>query len=651
MSQRDRHALSQRKWHLWLAGLAGMPYIAQNISAPAIPGQCNVFALCIVAACVVLWDRCEAHSTAKGTARLKRARRIVVLLGFYVMFVLAAAETIAIVRGRGPLESTFAIKANSSLSLVEFSCFILATVGWALSSPAKDSGAPSSSRPLLFCIGIGWPAASVLLSKVMGVFSALESLILCGTFGMVAALTSQWAASDWRPSPPQAMLLLCGQLTFLALKSFVLGDVYYCFCSYIPSAEWLLPLSLLVLAALPYLAFRARRKGELEMGSATTDDFDKARATLRTIDNDGALTNREFEVLAHTLTDEPARMIAGRLGIATSTVATFRKRGYEKLGVDGKREFQSLAGAQGERHPSPAEKTDEASREDFPTSTLRRIIWVLALLSVILLRPPVDLEIWGTTVIDMPRYLAWMAGLVLVVISVVRLASGCTLGTRPPRNANPPHDASLPFASAVLPLCALSLPITVYLSWIQSPEYLFWTVPCLCLCLTALGMEIVRPARDSPLTTHAAKVLCAGMDAFLVRGVDGVLLVGLGFIFSVQIGNMPPSDIPLCGCLASIVISLVCTIELVFAARVPRHPPHGQIERALKYLEGRGLGELQANVALGIALGQSTREICSTCQTTTATVKSYRLRTYQMLGVHNVRELRELLQHDAGLTG
>ena len=59
---------------------------------------------------------------------------------------------------------------------------------------------------------------------------------------------------------------------------------------------------------------------------------------------------------------------------------------------------------------------------------------------------------------------------------------------------------------------------------------------------------------------------------------------------------------------------------------------------------------LQARVALGIALGQSTREICSSCQTTRATVKSYRLRSYQTLGVHSARELREMLLRDTGLT-
>ena len=103
-------------------------------------------------------------------------------------------------------------------------------------------------------------------------------------------------------------------------------------------------------------------------------------------------------------------------------------------------------------------------------------------------------------------------------------------------------------------------------------------------------------------------------------------------------------------CLSSIAVDLLCVFEAVSAAHAPRQLSRKQTDRALRYLEGRGLGELQARVALGIALGQSTREICSSCQTTRATVKSYRLRSYQTLGVHSARELREMLLRDTGLT-
>ena len=84
----------------------------------------------------------------------------------------------------------------------------------------------------------------------------------------------------------------------------------------------------------------------------------------------------------------------------------------------------------------------------------------------------------------------------------------------------------------------------------QSPDYLPWAVLCLQLCPIALGMETMLQSDGLPRTaTQLIRTFEAGVDAFLFRGTDGVLLLGLSCIFSVQMGDMTFSDIPLYFCL------------------------------------------------------------------------------------------------------
>ena len=653
MSQEHKLTLSRKKWCLWLAGLTSVPYVTGNISAPVIPGLIDTSALCVAIALVVLWDRYEANFADTETTRRAKIRGTLITTGLYSMLALTVIESISVIRGRDPLESELVIALNEWLSLVEFACFVLAALGWALASGDADHEDPlsRSHRPTLFCMGAILPMMAFALSEQTGIDSAPESLVLCGAFALMVLFVTQRVVPSWCPSQLDALLLLCGQLSAIALRSIVLGDIRYGFDENAPLAGWdLLLVVFTIVVTLPYLASLIHRERKPDARPSATDAYDTGMSLLRGADGGHTLTDRELEVLAQTLAGESARVIAGNLGIAESTVATFRRRGYKKLNVSGKDALLQFADDQKAKDPDPTDGSSKTA-ERKPSSALCWSIWICLFVAALVLRPPTELEVGEMMLFDTSRHVAWILGLILVAVAASRLASGHQLIGEPSASPKASHVGSLPSSPAVLPLCALSFPITMYFSWMQSPDYLPWAVLCLQLCPIALGMETILQSDGLPRTaTQLIRAFEAGVDAFLFRGTDGVLLLGLSCIFSVQMGDMTFSDIPLYFCLSSIAVDLLCVFEAVSAAHAPRQLSRKQTDRALRYLEGRGLGELQARVALSIALGQSTREICSSCQTTRATVKSYRLRSYQTLGVHSARELREMLLRDTGLT-
>lgn len=75
----------------------------------------------------------------------------------------------------------------------------------------------------------------------------------------------------------------------------------------------------------------------------------------------------------------------------------------------------------------------------------------------------------------------------------------------------------------------------------------------------------------------------------------------------------------------------------------------GDEDRTLSYLKGRGLNDLQAQVALLTCNGKSRKQICETLCIAPGTVNSYRSTAYRVLGVHSAAELRDLLGSEAGL--
>ena len=86
-----------------------------------------------------------------------------------------------------------------------------------------------------------------------------------------------------------------------------------------------------------------------------------AQAKQRTVMNDAGLSQRETQVLAAILSGMDQSAIAQAIGVKASTVVTYRRRGYAKLGVQSRAELRartfnwpsSPGTAQCERQPIP----------------------------------------------------------------------------------------------------------------------------------------------------------------------------------------------------------------------------------------------------------------------------------------------------------
>jgi DNA-binding CsgD family transcriptional regulator len=79
------------------------------------------------------------------------------------------------------------------------------------------------------------------------------------------------------------------------------------------------------------------------------------------------LTQRERQVILRILDGVTLEQIAGDLGLKPSTVATYRSRGYEKLGVNSKRELFSII----LRHRSASNRRHRADHPPRITGTTR----------------------------------------------------------------------------------------------------------------------------------------------------------------------------------------------------------------------------------------------------------------------------------------
>lgn len=97
--------------------------------------------------------------------------------------------------------------------------------------------------------------------------------------------------------------------------------------------------------------------------NAVSSSESNAQAKQRGLMDDAGLSQRESEVLTAILSGMDQNAVAQAIGIKTSTVVTYRRRAYAKLGVRTRAELRARAAnrpyspetGQGERQPSPAD--------------------------------------------------------------------------------------------------------------------------------------------------------------------------------------------------------------------------------------------------------------------------------------------------------
>lgn len=372
-------------------------------------------------------------------------------------------------------------------------------------------------------------------------------------------------------------------------------------------------------------------------------------SVLRLLDGADALTERESHVLELSLRHMKTHEIAQELGIAPSTVATYRSRALAKLGADGvedlvmrilercgvledmstsdssdEPEHTGGAGSSndpGGNKPAGASGRREAPRRLWPSRRARRVLVAVLVWLAYGLVGRLAPAVGG----------AWFLPLLLFV-GAVAAGAKCFVGEDAGGEA-----AGRPFADAALVLTGASLAILTAVVVVCPTIYLAPFLLIGSLCVGVSADVVLSQCRSKP----ASRTLL-----WLSFGLIGCALCGLGTQF------FSFTRAPLRAAIISVMLLLLAIVALragdsAMVASAANVVLSGET-RALAYLEGRGLGRLQAKIALLTAYGLSRDQISEALYASVSTVSNYRSSAYKTLGVKGGRELADLLQRDAG---
>lgn len=289
----------------------------------------------------------------------------------------------------------------------------------------------------------------------------------------------------------------------------------------------------------------------------------ESASPLQGVSDADTLTERERAVAEGLVAGRGVTEVASELGISPSTVATYRARACEKLGVDALDELVPLVAE------PPEPDVDVASRAARPLA-------VLVFCGALVLRPVLR-----------ALFLPWRG------VQGLDLTLGC-----------------LVVAALLVPYLAALVYARTQRMWLRWPT----------------------------LSVRLVAVLLALLVLGLTAGGR------LGIWIPVPSGSMDAAVV------AFPLYCLAWAFLVPYVADPGLDAPVGLCERrCLLYLQGRGMGEIQAQVLLHIAKGERTPDICERLFVARGTVNAYRAQGYELLGIHTRNELAALLARDTGV--
>ena len=377
------------------------------------------------------------------------------------------------------------------------------------------------------------------------------------------------------------------------------------------------------------------------------------------------LSDREFIVLLATANGKTAKQIADDLGISIATVGSYRTRGYEKLGVRGKKGLVNLLALHRAEGLSPHEKlADDLPREDAgpilpntPFFFLAQTATIGCLLVYIAYGP---INHWYQSTTDDWVLSYWQPVIELLITSaLVILSAIMTI-----RNLS-----SGDYDYALSPLKDLTISRMGYVALIldvAAAGYLLSEMTSifdfrsggisiigLAAALFFIGLTM-SPDNQKPSFVSFPRCICFGFKVSVLYCPEVFGLFALSALFWVDTTSswlifFPDSWQPLTMICTFTIALFVITVYFKFqgaASEATALPPTSE-KRLISYLLGRGLSNLQADVISLTLQGEATEDICKRLSIAPGTVGSYRSRAYAMLGVRDLNELRELLIREA----
>ena len=327
--------------------------------------------------------------------------------------------------------------------------------------------------------------------------------------------------------------------------------------------------------------------------------------------NGNKLSEREREVLACAIKGMNSPEIGEAVGIAAPTARTYLARAYEKLGVTGAQEVIEALRASIEA-PSAA----PASEDDTPVLSPAIVIAVpTAVILFVSLATGLVPGAYATLV-------GFAFALAVLVVGIVRLR----------------ELLSAPYWVPVAALLIASALAFVTVAIALGPEAFLVRRAILGLAFVAAALALTRHAKAFNVCVPALTCAFTGLVivCLVPRGIRSQLLIH------------GPAPLPLAAAMLLAAWLLIRRASHDELAAVASAALEGDA-RVLAYLNGRGLKELVAQVALLTARDYPLGGIAATLGLSESTVTHYRKRAYDALGVDDKAGLIDLLEKEAGL--
>lgn len=628
---------------LWAGVLIALPYCVSNITGPVLPAQMTVTPICVAVVFSVL-RRSVLYGAKQGQAKYQMPTcGLLVSIGLVATLLLVLVEGYAVARGRGFLLDERSIALNTWLALVEFLVAIVALLGWdGLYERVAEDGAQGGNGHLALRIA---PAAMGYMLPVLsstaaafGVDSAPASLAVCAVFGIgVTVALLLWLRHGYGDAR-DPRLFLAGFLVFSIAHCLAQGESsYYGFPMGTPCPLWYAAVPCAFGASV--LIERHATHGAASVGRTLTSPAPRLVGERTDL-----LSSRESEVLARMLSDESTASIASVMGVSVSTVATYRYRGFRKLGVSDRRELNSYARS-GAVAVSSASDESESARTRGETAVIAFLIAaslfprIVRLFGFIAPRMSGLFGTWHMSV--------WISALVLLVVGAVLIAAPpSSTGYRKGAEGRDCLDGAMRIALVLL--------FAVYVSDLRSTvgAWGFLTLLVVVLACGARGYCLmVQQGADVGLSA-ALRVLRAGARGFARSVPSSAILLGCAALGYWNIQSSLGPVLPLSAFWLLLIISLcVLSVREILRAQQARTRRSDEREVLLSLLRSKGMSELQVEVLVDSIEGYSVAEICERRSTTENTVKSYRRRGCRSFGVKSISGLSQVLKKEQVATG
>lgn len=572
------------------------------------------------------------------------------------------SEAYGLVRGVGPLYTETQISIESTFMLAEVICSTISVLCWALVTDASENQLGRDSPALLallFLFGSIVPALCALAASVLQIDSRLVSLIF-SSFVFLLALAGSLAWRRCGRTTRHILILMAGHMAFLSFRGILdeyraeywdsgLPDVaFYLFFIVLCTVFVGMVLTRCVHSRkhIDLISFGEDRALEAE----GEDDARAAHLEACFVATYPTLTEREAAVLARSAMGGTAKTVAADLGLAEATVATYRKRGYGKLGVSGIRDLRRLA--------VELESNDDQLNQDFmtpgveeckraqpaTTSTPEVIAFAFVIFQFVVV-PSNNFQIGDLWFHRGSFAIAWVVSLLLSLASMGKFIC-CHNREKSPSEASLYWGLTVSSVISIVLVCTLSA--GVYCAWNGMWAYRIWGILLLLTASIVIGKH--SSYRRTPLLT----CLLVGFRSMFLEDSSLPLLASASLAITY---NLELTQLGMVSERLRIIYPAVTFLGLVLSVIVVRvnsgpasEPTSKEFERATHYLAGRGIDGLRGLVMADLAFGFTLSEVCRRRCTTPATVKSYRQRTYVDLQIHSIVELRELLFTEAKIT-